>query len=919
MATLRDAINTARNEPTSERSAQLMAGIHAGKFDDIAQKEGLDLTKFKAAAQQSLPASPTTAPAAPTPAVAPKGGGLMGAGIDLLKAGTNAFIDHSKDVGEQNRVADEEYLAKRKAAIPKFGESLKNEMYPNGYSPGMEFNARGADERGIVPRAVENAGTGLKEGVKKIYGAGQDLGYAVSGVDENGKQLDAGERGVKFGKSLISTAGGAAEGVFAIPGAALNEVPGVHQGLEWVGGHLKDIGKSASEQFKQRLMENGVELNAEQTQAIDEGFDNLSQLLPFEALKGVTKGMPESMKSDVSVLKDKALQTAENVGAKVLDKAKTVPGQVVGTVKQAAAEKAANAGAKIITSVNKIDPTKVVEFEKMTGKQPGEWLQERGIIDNRKSTIAKLVEHYQKSRSTVDNGLSKIDGKFYDPHAEIILKDQMKYFEDTADAKNLKITAQRLKQLQDNGGLTMAELNATKRLYESTQKMGYAKDQNSVGITRATNLDSGLRNFQLEQAKARGFDNLAELNKETQGARFLADQIYKKMNKQAANDVLGLTDKLLFYGGSMNPHAWAALGLKKLFLGETGKSTLAKALSPKATKGIPEVNMDAITRSNEARMLPAPKEGAIKAQVNTPINMPEKTQTAVENAQNAKLRPQVQRQQFVRNATDTFNRPLLPERAGKSVINLPAESESGFKKRATSQGGVDQSQSPNSPANPAIKPKTINTPKRNIIEGKVGKSNNIPKTGNESISNYQAILKDIENKYRKYLPQGVSDKIVSNNAMKLFERLSDGGEKLSQLLHPDNKITIKIFEELTGHKLGKDVTRGEIKTNPGSLLKDIVKNKKSVDGSSLSPKAKDILDSTVTSFSRMSDKSQAVALQKLERMVNNNKLSVDENLALNAFLKKVKSKNGIKNSLHRLPEPVKVAGLTDKQNAELPF
>lgn len=47
MATLKDAINIARKEPDSERSHKLRAAIIAGKMDDIASREGIDLSQFK--------------------------------------------------------------------------------------------------------------------------------------------------------------------------------------------------------------------------------------------------------------------------------------------------------------------------------------------------------------------------------------------------------------------------------------------------------------------------------------------------------------------------------------------------------------------------------------------------------------------------------------------------------------------------------------------------------------------------------------------------------------------------------------------------------------------------------------------------------------------------------------------------------
>lgn len=324
--------------------------------------------------------------------------------------------------------------------------------------------------------------------------------------------------------------------------------------------------------------------------------------------------------------------------------------------------KTAPAGAKIITSVDKIDPTKVVDFQRMTSKAPGEWLQERGIVAPRAETVSKLVDYYNQSKATVDNALKQIDGRFYDSNAETILKDQIKYFEETADKTRLSTAQKQLQRLQDSG-LTLDEMNQVKRTYEATQKMGYLKENNSTGVARATNLDSGLRKFMVDTAADRGFKNLPEINKETQAAKFLADQIYKKMNKQAANDVLGLTDKLLGYGGlaTMSPTTLAVLGLKKIAFGETGKSFLARLLSPEATKGIPNVDTGAITLSNARRMLPAPKEGTPAAQVNTPIDLPSRSQGAIDTAEQARI----QGQQFAKKATSIPNQPLLPE--GKAI------------------------------------------------------------------------------------------------------------------------------------------------------------------------------------------------------------------------------------------------------------
>lgn len=47
MATLKEAIIFAKQNPNEEKSKQLLEGLKSGKFDSIAQSEGIDLSKFK--------------------------------------------------------------------------------------------------------------------------------------------------------------------------------------------------------------------------------------------------------------------------------------------------------------------------------------------------------------------------------------------------------------------------------------------------------------------------------------------------------------------------------------------------------------------------------------------------------------------------------------------------------------------------------------------------------------------------------------------------------------------------------------------------------------------------------------------------------------------------------------------------------
>jgi len=64
MATLREAIQQAKQEPASERAQRLKQAILSGKMDGVAQKEGLDLSPFKAKGAASAPAASPMSPMA---------------------------------------------------------------------------------------------------------------------------------------------------------------------------------------------------------------------------------------------------------------------------------------------------------------------------------------------------------------------------------------------------------------------------------------------------------------------------------------------------------------------------------------------------------------------------------------------------------------------------------------------------------------------------------------------------------------------------------------------------------------------------------------------------------------------------------------------------------------------------------------
>lgn len=428
----------------------------------------------------------------------------------------------------------------------------------------MDVAQGGLLQAGVKALAQPYVDNVAKDTSEMITGGGEQV---VSGLKDIGQSFGAdtlaeGVTQASGGASKII--GGGLQTAFAAPAAALTNVPLVgglaESGLEYLSEGVDYVAKGIGDTL-------GVD--EEGKDVIRQHVNNLVMLL------GAKYG-PEAS--------TKLIDTLKSSSGKIVEGIKTEFPNLPSKLKDVGTGEFAQ---KLIASADKIDPTKTVEFEKMTTVKPGQWLQERGIIAAPSEAVPQLVEYWKSSKDAVDTTLAKVNGRFKDKSVKNILDEQVKYFTETGDRANLNITKKRLQTL-DSEGLTLPEINSVKRLYESTEKLGYAKDLNSVKVARSTNLDSAIRDFLIDTAESRGFKNIRALNKETQAAKFLADEIYRKMQKQEANNVLGLTDQIMAMGGIIDPSMWAALGIKKILLGGTGKAYLAKLLSPEATKGIPQ-------------------------------------------------------------------------------------------------------------------------------------------------------------------------------------------------------------------------------------------------------------------------------------------------------------------------------------------
>lgn len=166
----------------------------------------------------------------------------------------------------------------------------------------------------------------------------------------------------------------------------------------------------------------------------------------------------------------------------------------------------------------------------------GDWMVERGITGTAKENIPALLKRFEESKAQADIGLAEIKKTYKTSEVpedfQIMMSDMKDFFTTTRNKPEIK----RLNEYQsklDNGQLSHTDINTVKRMYERNVKLNYIKDQNSTQVTRANNIDTEVRNWQMDEAGKYGFDNLRQINRETQASRMLADAIGKKLAKKA--------------------------------------------------------------------------------------------------------------------------------------------------------------------------------------------------------------------------------------------------------------------------------------------------------------------------------------------------------------------------------------------------
>lgn len=313
--------------------------------------------------------------------------------------------------------------------------------------------------------------------------------------------------------------------------------------------------------------------------------------------------------------------------------ANTVAGATRNAVNQTfqAGKKVLPKSENIMNKVARLTPTQARKFEQLTGKTHGQYLTETGNFGTPDEIVRRESEKFAQSLKSVDDTLSQLDGEFTDGIIDDVLNELQEKAVATS-TKNVKSPyLDRVNELMaknTESGLSMSEINELKRLYERNVKLGYNKLVDAEKIQRATNLDNALREWQILKAEELGFENLRDLNKQTQASKQLINSLGDQLIGQTGLNDVTLTDWIMLSGG--DPTAVGGLLTKKFFSSKKVQSKIAEWLNDTEVTPIikPKVGGNYIDQASTATTTTNTTKN------NIPTTVPEPTTTVKRPAKN---------------------------------------------------------------------------------------------------------------------------------------------------------------------------------------------------------------------------------------------------------------------------------------------
>lgn len=175
MATLKEAIQQAKLEPTSERAQKLKSALASGKMDAIAQQEGIDLSAFKAKTAVQPPSIAAT-PAGPTQ-IPPQKNVVQNVGEDLTAGVVDIGSGILKGLGELANLVSAGGQEVSKAVLNPILKATTGQEI-TAPTVGIDTEEGGFKEYDVVEGGERVAAAGRQA----IEGLGEVLGAPITGV-----------------------------------------------------------------------------------------------------------------------------------------------------------------------------------------------------------------------------------------------------------------------------------------------------------------------------------------------------------------------------------------------------------------------------------------------------------------------------------------------------------------------------------------------------------------------------------------------------------------------------------------------------------------------------------------------------------------------------------------------------------------
>jgi len=402
--------------------------------------------------------------------------------------------------------------------------------------------------------------------VKKDVGRGiQTAAWGAPGLLSGGTAFGVGSS-LEKGNDLFSTQT-AVEGALGAGGA---KIAGA------VAKPILNVASKAIEKVAPGAMEAVSKKTSSIFSPIKQGMDE-SKLLPDEYSSFINKAAGKT--EDIL---NKPFEVAKNA---LLPKSETFVAKMTGIENTAAGKK----------------------FKQMHGESMDEYLVKSGNID---SPDKMMINEYNKamtSRKLSEQQMKNVPGVYRNDFVrsaiDDLLEKEAKIGIPGKESKEIFTLANKYKQ----GGLTFDESNRVKQLYEKNVKLDFLKEKAADKIQRANRIDNGIREWQRETAEKGGYTNLAEMMKQTQKARSVADALYKASLKgDLAKGGFGLFDAVLVSG--LGPEGLALSAGRKFLSSDTFRKAAARGLAPKAKVGMTTPKQGPI----KDFFLPEPKAGTPK-------------------------------------------------------------------------------------------------------------------------------------------------------------------------------------------------------------------------------------------------------------------------------------------------------------------